>query len=132
MSEERERKICIVGLSEKKRLILEMFGHIWKSVRSWLGMRGRVYKVKNFRTTQRKKHRYNKWKDGWEKIEPSKVPRWVLHSGVQPDYFQCVELKGKHYRYLICSEPRYQGDKRLTYYRKLRRKWRKKRKHKKR
>ena len=53
----------------------------------------------------RKKHRYNKWKDGWEKIEPSKVPRWVLYSGVQPDYFQCVELKGKHYRYLICSEP---------------------------
>ena len=74
----------------------------------------------------RKKHRYNKWKDGWEKIEPSKVPRWVLYSGVQPDYFQCVELKGKHYRYLICSEPRYQGDKRLIYYRKLRRKWRKK------
>ena len=65
----------------------------------------------------RKKHRYNKWKDGWEKIEP----RWVLYSGVQPDYFQCVELKGKHYRYLICSEPRYQGDKRLIYYRKLRR-----------
>jgi len=85
-------------------------------------MRGRVYKVKNFRT---------KWKDGWEKIEPSKVPRWVLYSGVYPDYFQCVELKGKHYRYLICSEPREQGDKRLTYYRKLRRKWRKKRKHKK-
>jgi len=62
----------------------------------------------------------------WEKLKPSEVPRWVLYSGVYPDYFECVELKGKHYRYLICSEPRYQGDKSFTYYRKLRRRWWKK------
>jgi len=34
MSEERERKICIVGLSEKKRLILEMYksGRTYKEI----------------------------------------------------------------------------------------------------
>lgn len=50
----------------------------------------------------------------WEYLDSNKVPRWVKRSsvpGVHLDYFQSIELKGRHYKYRASFTPRYQGDK---------------------